>query len=403
MRATIAVFAVCLLMAQAPSVSTDALLARGRTNYQSGKYAEAINDLRAAADAILTPAQMQLYVNNGNFTSLPAFETAVVYLTMAYAKLGRDAEARDQLQRLVAAETIAPTYASLPLGSDVADFETVVKRIAPSTTLPANTALAAMQISPPIVAAAPSPAAEPAAAPAPTQPTPAPQTATSAPAAAAAAAEAAGAPAPTQTSLTPEQQRELDQRIAEARAEFEKEAEQRIAAERAAIQKQMEERIAAERAAAEREAAETIAAERAEVEKQTQEQIAQIRAAGAQEVAHTTVATVRRAEGMALAGDIEDANTMYARLLNTPNPSRDLIAAVATGFYRTGNFAAALRAFQRLGPFARGEEDLRYYEAVALYETGRYAEAKKELECALPFIEMSDEVNRYREKIEQTP
>ena len=92
---------------------------------------------------------------------------------------------------------------------------------------------------------------------------------------------------------------------------------------------------------------------------------------------------------------------MYARLMSTPNPSRDLIAAVATGFYRTGDFPGALRAFDKLGTFARGEEDLRYYKAVALYETGRYAEAKKELECALPFIERTDEVDRYREKIEQ--
>ena len=94
---------------------------------------------------------------------------------------------------------------------------------------------------------------------------------------------------------------------------------------------------------------------------------------------------------------------MYARLLNAPNTPREMIAAVATGFYRTGDFPGALRAFQKLGTFARGEEDLRYYKAVALYETGRYAEAKKELECALPFIEMTDEVNRYRQKIEQMP
>ncbi len=340
MRATITVLAVCLLLAQAPpSPSADDLLARGRTSYQAGRYAEAINDLRAAADAILTPAQMQSYVNNGKFESLPAFETAVIYLALSYAKLGRDAEAREQIQRLMTAETIAPTYATLVLGPDLGDFEGLRNRLAMTSVAP------------------PPPAAT------------------------------AGVRA-TQTTLTPEQQRELEQRIAAARAEFEKEAEQRIAAARAEFEKEAERRIATERAA---------------IERQTQEQIAQIRAAGAQQVAKTTVATVRRAEGMALAGDVEDANAMYSRLLNTPNASRDLIAAVATGFYRTGDFAGALRAFQRLGAFARGEEDLRYYKAVALFETGRYAEAKKELECALPFIEATDEVNRYREKIEQMP
>ena len=352
-RAPIAVLAGCLFMAQAASVSPDDLLARGRASYDAGRYADAVKDLSAAADAIVTPAQMQQYVSGGKFEELPKFETAVIYLAMSYAKLGRDADAREQIQRLVAAETIAPTYASLSLDADVAGFEDLVKRLSPATMLAWKGG------------AGVPPAAEPARVPAPTQ-----------------------AAAPTQTTLTPDQQRELDQRIANARAEFEKEAEQRIAAARAEIERQADQRIAAERIA---------------IERETEQQIAAIRAAAAQEVAHTTVATVRRAEGMALAGDVEDANAMYARLLKTPNPPRELIASVATGFYRTADYTGALRAFQRLGTFARGEEDLRYYKAVALYETGSYAEAKKELECALPFIELTDEVNRYREKIEQMP
>jgi tetratricopeptide (TPR) repeat protein len=337
-RAIIALLAGCLLLAQAPAVTPDDLLARGRASYQSGRYADAINDLRAAADAILTPEQMQTYVNSGKFESLPKFETAVIYLAMSYAKLGRDAEAREQIQRLALAETIAPTYATLSLGPDLADFENLRSRVAAGVSLPVQTART---------------------------------------------------PTPTQTTtLTPEQQRELEQRIAAARAEFEKEAEQRIAAARAEIEKEAQQRIAVERAA---------------IERETQAQIDAIRAAAAQEVSRATVATVRRAEGMALAGDVENANAMYARLMNAPNAPRDLLAAVAAGFYRTGDYADALRAFQKLGTFARGEEDLRYYKAVALYETGRYVEAKKELECALPFIEMTDEVNRYREKIEQMP
>jgi len=373
-RTTIALLAFSLLMAQAPSVSPDDLLQRGRDDYRAGRYSQAITDLSAAADAILSPAQMQTYVNSGNFDSLPKFETAVVYLAMAYANLGRDAEAREQIQRLVIAEGIAPTYASLLLGSDVAGFEDVARRLVPSLTLQANASLRGAPPPPAAIAQVQVPVPAPIAAP----------------------------PAPA-TSLTAEQQRELDARVAAARAAAEREAQERIAADRAAIQQQMQERIAAERAAAEKEAAERIAAERAAIEKRTLEQIAQIRAAAAQEVSRTTVATVRRAEGMALAGDVAEANAMYLRLLNTPSASRDLIAAVATGLYRTGDYADALQGFQRLGTFARGEEDLRYYRAVALFETGRFAEAKKELECAMPFIEMTDEVNRYREKIEQMP
>jgi hypothetical protein len=52
-------------------------------------------------------------------------------------------------------------------------------------------------------------------------------------------------------------------------------------------------------------------------------------------------------------------------------------------------------------PFHRGEEDLRYYNAVSLFETAHYEEAKKELACALPFLEATGSVERYREKIEQ--
>ena len=365
-RAPIAVLAGCLLMAQAAGVSPDDLIARGRASYNAGRYADAVRDLSTAADAIVAPAQMQQYVNGGKFESLPKFETAVIYLALSYAKLGRDADAREQIQRLVAAETIAPTYASLTLDPDAAGFEDLVRRLSPATSLPMKTTAVATVAPPPVA--------------------PPPPAATS-------------ASTQTTTTLTPEQQHELDQRIANARAEAEKEAEQRIAAERAAIQKQMEERIAAERAAADA----RVAAERLAIERQMEQQIAAIRAAAAQEVAHAAKATVRRAEGMAIAGDIEDANAMFARLLKTPNPPRELVGQVATGFYRTGDYPGALRAFEKLGTFARGEEDLRYYKAVALYETGRYAEAKKELECALPFIELTDEVNRYRDKIEQMP
>ena len=56
----------------------------------------------------------------------------------------------------------------------------------------------------------------------------------------------------------------------------------------------------------------------------------------------------------------------------------------------------------KFGTFAKGEEDLRYYNAVVLYETGQYVDAQKELACALPFIQLTDDVARYRTKIEST-
>jgi tetratricopeptide (TPR) repeat protein len=96
-RATIAIFAVCLLMAQAPGASPQDLLDRGRAEYASGRYADAVKDLQAAADAIISPDQMRAYVDRGKFDTLPQFETAIIYLALSDAKLGRDAEAKEQI------------------------------------------------------------------------------------------------------------------------------------------------------------------------------------------------------------------------------------------------------------------------------------------------------------------
>lgn len=88
----------------------------------------------------------------------------------------------------------------------------------------------------------------------------------------------------------------------------------------------------------------------------------------------------------------------------TPAPvieTRESIIASAINAYRSGTFRDAVDAFRRLGGFAAGEEHLRYYYAVALYETGNYPDAKKELACALPFIQVSEDVDRYRRMIEQ--
>ncbi len=408
---SLAFLAIIFLTAQA--TAPDDLLQRGRDQYRTAHYPAAVTDLTTAADAFLSPDQVQAYVTSGKMPSLDKFETAVIYLAMAYAKLGKNTEAAEQVRRLLAAEAIAPTYAGLPLAGDVAEFENVAKRVAPSMALPANTAIAALRTGSPSVPPPPAPA-PPAPAPAPVQP----------------AIEQRVAEARMAA------QSEADQRVAGARAAAEQEAQQRIAAERAAIlkaadekiaaereairkeadrviaearaaaEKEMQEKIDAERASARKAMEERIAADRSAIEKQTQERIAAERVNVQKEVAEESrrnlIAALRQAELQASKGNIEEANNTYVRVLSAPDVSRETVAAVATGLYRTGDFTDALRAFQRLGTFGRGEEDLRYYKAVALYETGRYDEAKKELACALPYLQMSDEVLRYRAKIEQT-
>ncbi len=109
---------------------------------------------------------------------------------------------------------------------------------------------------------------------------------------------------------------------------------------------------------------------------------------------------LRQADALAASGRTTEAATLYGAVARSPSASREAIAAAATGLYRTGDFAGAAAAFGRLGTFLRGEEDLRFYDAVSLYETGRYDEARRQLDCAIPFLQITDEIARYRAKIE---
>jgi hypothetical protein len=515
-------------LAVAASPGND-LLQKGRDEYHNGKYAEAANDLRAAADAFITPDQLAAYVNSGHLEALPQFETALVYLTLSYAKLGREAEARDALRRLHVAEQIEPTYQQVPLDADAADFENVMQKLTPDMPLPANQALADLRngvTRPTQVAQQTTPPQPMQAVPATSQPTqvaqatPQPTQVAQATPAPAPAPEVAPQPKlPVEPTIAAQREamaRELEARVAEVKAQVEKEAEAKIAAERQAAAKQAEQQVAEARAQAERDAAQRIEAQRAELEKQTAEKVAAERAAAeqaaaakiaeertaaekaaaekiaaeraaadqaaqqriaeartaadqeaaakiaqeraaAQQAAQQQIAEARAqaereaaqkiaaerqaieqqaqqqiaaarqqaeretaekvaaaeanarrsileqlrlANADALSGRLADANARYVALLNAPNVPREVVAAAGTGLYRTGDFQDAVRAFQKIGTFAKGEEDLRYYNAVSLFETGRYVEAKKELACALPYIQLTDDVTRYRTKIE---
>jgi hypothetical protein len=110
--------------------------------------------------------------------------------------------------------------------------------------------------------------------------------------------------------------------------------------------------------------------------------------------------TLDQAASLATNNQPDQARRVYLALLNQANVSRQTIAAAARGLYRLGAFADAVEAFRNLGTFNRGEEDLRYYDAVSLFETGHYDDAKKELACALPYIEVTGDVARYRDKIQ---
>ena len=97
---------------------------------------------------------------------------------------------------------------------------------------------------------------------------------------------------------------------------------------------------------------------------------------------------------------LADARAIYREILDQTTLSRADLLRVAEGFYRSRDFAHALRAFERIGTLRREEQPYRYYIAVALYETGQYSRAREELAAVLPYIEETPDVARYRAKIQ---
>lgn len=402
----IAMFAAMALteVRGADSQPLDALLLRGQQEVRAGQFSEAVADLNAAADALLSSGARDAYVSTGRLEVLPQLETALVYLIVAYDALGRSADVAETIERLAAADRIQPTYAALPLTADVAAIDGIIARFAPAT-LPPNAVLAQVSSSSPVTGSATAMASQPIIV-----------SSQSGAGVSSSIVIAPGSPAPlaatraamlraierTDRSDCSEIERAADRRIAEAH----RAAELRVA-EAQAAQKAAEEAMAAAKAESERRAVREREA-RAEVEGRIAAEQEQSERASRRVLDDGTASgreiinRLREAESLAATGRTAEASETYARVATSPAASREAIAAAAAGLYRTGDFESAVAAFQRLMPFARGEEDLRYYDSVSLYETGRYEEARRQLACAIPYIEITADVDRYRSKIENT-
>jgi tetratricopeptide (TPR) repeat protein len=100
-------------------------------------------------------------------------------------------------------------------------------------------------------------------------------------------------------------------------------------------------------------------------------------------------------------GKPERARSIYSALLREQHLSYAACLRLAEGLYRVRDFAGAIRAFKRVGAIDAGEERYHYYYAVALFETGHFRDARRELDAALPFIELTADVAEYRAKIEK--
>ena len=140
-----ATFALLILLTTMAPTSADDFLLHGRKELRTARYADAAKDLSAAADAYLTPQQTAAYVRTGHYDGLADYEESLVYLTIAYAKLGRVDDARATLRRIGVAEQLEPTYQALPLDSDAAEFEPIAQKLLPEMPLPPNHALAETQ------------------------------------------------------------------------------------------------------------------------------------------------------------------------------------------------------------------------------------------------------------------
>jgi tetratricopeptide (TPR) repeat protein len=397
----------------------------GMRAFRAGDYASAVVDLRSASEGLAASTDRAA-----------SYQMALVYLALAQFQGGYEDDARATILRLLEAERATPVFATLPLDTDARDFEALVAALVPEANLPRNPQLvveeplAALPPVRPVTPVTPDPVITE---PSTTEPS------TTEPSTTAPAIEAA-------TEVRVEQiQAETDRRIAAIQAD----ADRRIAE----VQADADRRIAAAQAEADRRvaAAQTAANERiAAAEDQTRREAdARVAELGrpaprpavttpevvtreetpevfrpevvtpevvtrAPERAETpsprtatlsgseALTTLRQATDLATAGEHEAAQALYVRLANDRNVRREVLTEAAIGLYRINSFEESVAAFRRMDVFARGEEDLRYYFAVALYETGAYREAQKELYCALPFIEVTDEVARYRLKIEQS-
>jgi len=104
------------------------------------------------------------------------------------------------------------------------------------------------------------------------------------------------------------------------------------------------------------------------------------------------------AERALATANLTEARRVYRQLLDA-TLTHEQALRVAEGLYRARDFSGVVRAFDRAGALRKGEEPYRFYLAVAYFETGRFAAAKKELDATLPYIEVTADVARYRDKI----
>lgn len=338
-------FAAVRAVAATPFEFYQNLLRRGVADFNSGRLEPAVRELNIAAFGLLD--------------AVDQFQMAQTYIAIASDRLGREADARRAAQRVIASERVNARFASISLPGDIRSaFAGVTRKLLTSDEL----AVLGLPARPPVVpvpprlatgdSASPQPqasAATPEAVPQPQQIAPPPVVALPDPPPQQPAQTTT--PAPATRPAQPTTNEPAPSRSTNAPATTNGSRPEPRVTPRSTppvdVRAQLD---AAERALSQNE--------------------------------------------------LGAARTIYGQLLNVQTLDHATLLRIAEGSYRSRDFRGAVEAFERAGTLRAGEELYGYYLAVALYETGRYPDARRALDAALPFIEETPAVARYRAKIE---
>jgi len=363
---------LCLPATLASAAANDfylSLLQRGITHVNSGNNEAAANELRIAAFGLVD--------------SVADFETAEMYLTVANDRLKREPDARHAAQRLLAAERVEAHYMSLNVPADIrSTFERIASQILTSDQLAvlragggATAPVSATPVTPTPAPRSPAPVtAQPVApitAPQPARTTPPP------------APMPSHSPAP----INPQPVSPIDMTSTTPRT-----PQPQPRPVQAQPTPQTQPRTPPPVPV-------TVPMPLPVPPPTVRVQPQQTQPAHPPLTATEIARRFSSAENALAKDDLGSARAIYRSIVDNASDHPTLMKA-AEGAYRARDFATAIRAFDRAGTFNRGEEPYHYYLAVALYEMGRYPEAKRELDLALPYIEITSDVARYRAKID---
>ncbi len=363
-----------LLSASVPALASTAtdfyleLLRRGTAEVDAGRFDTSVTPLRLAAFGLID--------------SIEHYETAQAYLAVAFDRLGQPEEARRSALRVVTAEGVERKFATLRLPAAVrAEFGTVARKLLSSadaaTLMSPPPSSTAPRQGPPAIVPPNSPGRAPVIPPAQTQ-----------------RGSGAARPTPQQDTRTvpfPEPARKDPPKLVE-NAEA-------VLPKPAPTQAKPQPRIDPPKVAARPQRTDppkVVAPKMAAPKPQPVQAQPVPQAVRVVDVPSRLVA----GERALAAANLTEAQRVYRELLTVASLDRASLIRIGEGLYRARDFAPALTAFRRLGALRAGEEAYRYYIAVTLYETADYGAAKRELAAALPFIEITPDVQRYRVKIE---